>query len=268
MTRHTPADPGQFALFDPVELEREAARQAALARIPAAWASLPDGPSHQDMPTGKCLYDSPARGFAGRVLEFALWCEAYGSFASYYRSHAWRAESVHFPAHDPGSLAGYQLDRHEPVPLACDLRRNRRRDGTWEPVPPCGHDPEAETTVRLLHGLLYRGACRKTGCDWEGPVRDDENTAVEDGMDHAWPSWRDRPAVPRMPDLGGNPNPYGKARKTLDAWIAEVNAVYPDGWLESGGPIRTLRRPMETRHVEHRTPYGGYDLAIPAGEEP
>lgn len=266
MTRHAPAHPSQFALFDPVELEREAAQRAAIARIPASWASLPEGPADDGLATGRCLYDSPAQGFAVRVAEFALWCDAYGSFGSYRRSHAWRTRSVHFHGR-PDDVARYQLDRHEPVPLGCDLRRDRHRDGTWEPVPSCGHDADAEVHPDLFRGLKYRGACRKTGCDWEGPVRDSENTAVEDGLDHAWPVWRDLPTVPRAPDLGGNPNPYGKARQTLDAWIAKVNAVYPAEWLESGGPIRTLRRPMETRHVECHTPFGGYDAAAPMEPE-
>lgn len=264
MTRRTSPAPGyaQDGLFDPVEMEREAAMVAALARIPTSWTSLPDGPAHRDLPTGKCLYDSPARGFAARAAEFALWCQAYGSFGSYCRSHAWRPGSVHFHGRDPESVAAYQLGRHEPMALDCDLRRDRHRDGTWEPVPPCGHDADAEEYPDLFRGLKYRGACRKTGCDWEGPARDREGPAVEDGMDHAWPGWRDLPAVPRAPDLGGNPNPYGKARKTLDAWIAKVNAVYPAGWLEGGGPICTARTGLGTRHVEAATPYGGYDLAV------
>jgi hypothetical protein len=241
-------------------LEREAAQQAAVSRLPASWAGLPDGPARGEMPTGKCLYDSPARGFASRVAEFALWRDAYGSFGCYGRSHAWRPGSVGFSVYRE-NLAEYLMDRCEPTVLDCDLRRDRHQDGTWDPVPPCGHDDQAETETRMLRGLWYRGACRKIECDWEGPERSGENTAVEDGMDHAWPGWRDLPLVPRTPDLGGNPNPYGKPRKTLDAWIATVNAAYPDGWLESGGPIRTLRRPMETRHVEAATPFGGYDLA-------
>ena len=45
-----------------------------------------------------------------------------------------------------------------------------------------------------------------------------------------------------------------------------MNAVYPPGWLEAGGPIRTVRdSPRSGRHVPARTPYGGYDLAVIVG---
>jgi Family of unknown function (DUF6349) len=36
------------------------------------------------------------------------------------------------------------------------------------------------------------------------------------------------------------------------------------GWLQQGGPIRTVRPPQGTRHVEGGTGHGGYDLC---GEE-
>ncbi len=56
--------------------------------------------------------------------------------------------------------------------------------------------------------------------------------------------------------------------RALARWAERVNAIYPEGWLEAGGPIRTQRGQYETRHVPDRTPYGGYDMAVPApGEE-
>lgn len=250
-----------FDMGDLIEAERQAAWRKAQAGLPASWAALPDGPALRDLPIGKCLYDSPARGFAARVAEFALWSGAYGNCGCSARSHAWQPSSVHFSMYRGGqAVTDFQLDRHECVPLDCDLRRHRYQNGTWEPVPPCGHDAGAETGDGW-RGLLYRGACRKAGCDWEGPVRDRENPAVEDGMDHAWPGWRHLPPVPKVPDQVGSGTSKA-AMKSVEAWTAKVIAVYPDGWLEAGGPIRTVREPMGTRHVAGRTPYGGYDLAL------
>jgi uncharacterized protein DUF6349 len=259
-------------LFDPAELEREATRRGALGCLPAWWAALPDGPASRDLPVGKCLYDSPTRGFALRTAELELWCRAYDSFGSFRRSHAWHPSGAHFGGRDPDSVTAYQLDRHEPVRLACDLRRDWiHREERYEPVPPCGHgkDAEALRAAGSWQGLLYRCACRKAGCDWEGPERGRENPAVEDGLDHAWPGWRDLPTVPRLPegakvyDVASTPR-QSAAHKTFANWVAKINAVYPAGWLEGGGPIRTLRRPLETRHVENATPYGGYDLGVPS----
>jgi hypothetical protein len=79
-----------------------------------------------------------------------------------------------------------------------------------------------------MEGLVYRGGC--LGCDWEGPVRDDEDPAVEDACDHAWPGWRDFPLV-------ANP-------KTPKA-IAKVKALYDEhspGWSSGDAPLRSNRK--------------------------
>lgn len=214
--------------------------------VPPQWAGFPQGPA-RDRPdgcwTGPCLYASPARGRAARLAEYELWRQLFGTCGCACDSHAWRP-ALHLRCEGP-------MDRHEPFLLDCDLRRFRTSGPLATPVPPCGHDAD---------WLAYRSACLMDGCDWEGPERAGENPAVEDGMDHAWPGWRDLPVVPRVPDR----NPTSKqARKTLDNWAVKVNAVYPEFWLENGGPIRTLRRPFETRHVEGGTPWGGYDLGVP-----
>ena len=55
-------------------------------------------------------------------------------------------------------------------------------------------------TVEDAHddnGMAYRGAC--LGCGWAGIPRRDENVAVEDAHDHAWPGWRELPLVGRCP---------------------------------------------------------------------
>jgi hypothetical protein len=233
--------------------------------LPAAWADLPDGPASRDLPVGKCLYGSPARGLPARVAEFDLWCRAYGHFGSGIRAHAWHPSSVHFHGRTSEDVAAYQLGRHEVVDLDCDLRRGwQHREQKFAPVPPCGHDADAEANkaAGLWRGLMHRGACRKTGCDWEGPVRGSEKQAVEDGMDHAWPGWRNLPPVPRVPDNAWEAKRSKPAAKALDGWLTKVVPAYPDGWVEAGGPIRTVREKNGTRHIEARTPFGGWDLAL------
>jgi hypothetical protein len=105
--------------------------------------------------------------------------------------------------------------------------------------------------------MVFRGACR--GCDWEGPVQGGENPAAEDACDHAWPGWRDLPPVSRPPSAG--PGTSAAEREGVARWAEIAGLACSPGWLEAGGPIRTLRGPHETRHVPCRTPFGGYDLA-------
>ena len=239
--RAAPA-PGQFALFDEAELLPRPA-------LPAAWAGLPEGPHQDGLVIGPCLYGSPARGLAGRIGEFDLWKEAYGNFGSLSRSHAWTSHSTGLWQ----GVEGFQLDRCEPTILSCDLRRFRDTD----PIPPCGHDGK----------LLYRAVCRGRGCTWEGPERERENPAAEDGLDHSWPGWRDLPTVPEMPYMDGSVT-SGANQKKIATWLAQVNAAYPAGWVESGGPIRTVREPPGNRHVDGRTPWGGYDVAVSSKAAP
>lgn len=94
---------------------------------------------------------------------------------------------------------------------------------------------------------LYRGAC--LGCDWEGETRRRHGEAVEDAHDHAWPGWRDLPAVQRP-------------KSNYDRWLTEIKRAYPRGWLEAGGPIVTVRPDSRFgRHEPGKAPGGGYDLA-------
>ncbi|WP_433235303.1 DUF6349 family protein [Streptosporangium sp. CA-135522] len=102
---------------------------------------------------------------------------------------------------------------------------------------------------------LKRGAC--LGCEWdEGEDRRQEREAVEDAHDHAWPGWRDLPAV--LPPPGA----AGFDPKVLARWRVKVDKAYPPGWLEAGGPIITVRKDSAlSRHEPGKAPGGGYDLA-------
>lgn len=114
----------------------------------------------------------------------------------------------------------------------------------------------------LPNWLHYRGAC--LGCGWVGEPVDDENSAAEDAHDHAWPGWRRLPPVPDPPTPYSSPREYDKRKAT---WLTKVSAVFPPGWIEGGGPIRTVRKPPGNRHVPQRSPGGGYDMACD-GEDP
>ncbi|MFI9391861.1 DUF6349 family protein [Streptomyces bauhiniae] len=92
---------------------------------------------------------------------------------------------------------------------------------------------------------LHRGAC--LGCTWEGPDRRRTDEAVEDAHDHTHPGWRDLPAVPEH-----------QGRR----WLTYVQHLYPDGWFDRGGPVRTVRTGIEKRHRPGVAPGGGYDLAV------
>jgi hypothetical protein len=46
----------------------------------------------------------------------------------------------------------------------------------------------------------------------------------------------------------------------MSQWVQHVNVIYPGGWLESGGPVRTSRSAHGTRHIPNGTGFGGYDL--------
>jgi hypothetical protein len=190
-------------------------------------------------PPPLCLHYSAARGLPARIAEFAAWQAEHGSFGSMLRAHAWTPSM--------GGAPDSPADRCQAAVMSVDLRRHPR-DG----------DRGLKCRCTAADAYLYRGACRC--CDWEGvprPGLEAENLAAEDALDHAWPGWRDLPAVVQKPD-----NP-----KSAPRWLERVTAAYPAGWLEAGGPIRTWRQPLGTRHVPGYGPFGGYDAGVLAEQE-
>ena len=190
---------------------------------PGASPAGPAVPAEPE-PAPLCLYGSPARGLAARQAEREASHARQGTGPAASPVHAWRVHP---------SCPDTPTDQCQTTILSADLRRFGKT-----PVPPCGHDEP----------LLYRACCRRPGCDWEGPERDNENTAAEDGCDHAWPGWRDRPAAPEPPRITSGTT---KAERTaITRWTEQVNRLYPPGWVEDGGPIRTRREASSgTRHV-------------------
>ncbi|MBY8884824.1 hypothetical protein K7472_08185 [Streptomyces sp. PTM05] len=96
---------------------------------------------------------------------------------------------------------------------------------------------------------LHRGAC--LGCTWEGPNRRGTDEAIEDAHDHSHPGWRALPAV---------------LERRSRHWFTHVQRLYPAGWFDRGGPIRTVRTGIEKQHKPGAAPGGGYDLATQAPE--
>jgi hypothetical protein len=186
------------------------------------------------------IFDPPARGLRARLDTFDAWVDQHGNFDCLARSHGW-----HTPGSE-GSTAATESCR--PAVLTAQLR--------------CHHDNNRHHKCCCVGDLVSRAAC--TGCDWEGELHGDVAAAAEDAHDHAWPGWRALPVVPRPPEHGSHP----KLQARLAEWVENVNAFYPHGWLESGGPIRTDRARMGTRHVPEATGFGGWDMAVRAGCSP
>jgi hypothetical protein len=124
----------------------------------------------------------------------------------------------------------------------------------------CGH---AEGTCQCVGtGDLYRSACRGQDCGWKGQVRDQWNDAVEDGHDHVFPGWRDLPVVAASPR-------YYPDKRAWTKWKKEVTRLYPPGWLERGGPVRTYRTPpMNRDHPMTLSGWTGWDISVPPPAQP
>jgi Family of unknown function (DUF6349) len=199
------------------------------ADLDAAAAAAAAAEAQRSFDEAPSMFRSSVRGFFARIAAAEVWSDEHGHFDCLRRSHAWRAEIGGGRSDQPTGVC-------RPITLTADLRCDHYRD-----------------ECSCIGDLVYRGACLH--CDWEGPVRDDHNGAVEDAHDHAWPSWRDLPCVPRRPELGTS----AKQKTAMTRWAETINDVYPDGWLESGGLIRTVRGRYGTRHVPDHTGFGGYD---------
>lgn len=112
--------------------------------------------------------------------------------------------------------------------------------------------------------LSFRGAC--LSCAWRGSARDDENSAVEDAHDHTHPGWRALPIVDPPPDFANLSRP--EAERRYQRWLNQIAPRHPNGWFDTGGPIRTRRPLLGTRHVPGRAPGDGYDLCGLARDRP
>lgn len=203
------------------------------------FAEVEAAEEQRRMDAAPTLFDTEQRGYFARIAAANRWAEDYGHFDCLRRSHAWHSSATPFDHTEPTATC-------RPATLTAALH--------------CDH---YDRQCLCVGGGVYLGACLH--CTWEGPLRDDENTAAEDAHGHAWPCWRELPLVPRRPD---NTSTSKQTSSALRRWIDQVNAIYPTGWLESGGPIRTRRSTHGTRHVPNRTGFGGYDLCGDVTDDP
>ncbi|WP_282072367.1 DUF6349 family protein [Janibacter hoylei] len=105
----------------------------------------------------------------------------------------------------------------------------------------CSHEDHDHEDLSAAGG--YQANC--PNCRWH-VIAADEDSVIEALHDHAMPGWRDLPVMP------GEVN-----EKSRRAWVEEH---YPAEWQFIGAPVLTVRARNATRHVEGRSPFGGYDL--------
>ena len=121
---------------------------------------------------------------------------------------------------------------------------------------PAGRCQAASTYIGLEGSqLTYRGWCK--GCTWRGDLRLEENTATEDAVTHAWPGWEKLPLMPAIP----------ATPEATRSWLALARRVYPPGWVDGGGPIRTQRTGGACRHHDS-TPWGGFSIGVLPDRKP
>lgn len=173
-------------------------------------------------------YYSPAELDAA----FERYRAEFGHFGCVPRSHMWNRNEW-----NAGARAVTE-DGHELHKFHADTScREKDHDHSAAPLP---------------QGGTNLAVC--PGCAWH-VVTDTENEAVEAWHDHAMPGWR---SLPVMPQLTSDRTDEKKARAAAAKWCA---TNYPAEWQRPGSPIRTDRGPHQGRHVEGRSPFGGYDLA-------
>lgn len=158
---------------------------------------------------------------------FKRWVFEHGSFGCIPRSHMW---------HPAITMDDANTDTvgHDLTVLSADLR--------------CEHYGQP---CQCVGDLMYRAICQR--CRWHADGT--EQHVVEAWHDHAWPGWRTLPTVPSAITRRDDQN---RPSKKLAPWIEEH---YPADWHLPGAPIRTERAGLGTRHVPHRSPWGGFDLS-------
>lgn len=217
---------------------RSGSEQLYLCTDLAAAHAVAEAERQRAIDEASARFESPEPGFSARIAAAYERDERHGRFDRLRRLH----DEIGGHDYVPRSAA------RQPITLVADLRCGR-----------CDRD-----CCRVCD-LVYRG--RGPHYDREGPIRDRHSGAFEDAHDHAWPGWCKLPRVPRRPERGSS------AKKASPApWVKHVIAVYPDGWLEAGGPIRSASRRYRSRHVPApHTGFGGYDLrglVVAAGRPP
>lgn len=158
---------------------------------------------------------------------FRRWQFEHGSFGCIPRSHMWHPAVTM-------DRANTDTPGHDLTVLTADLR--------------CEHYGEP---CQCVGDLIHRAICET--CRWH--TDGTEARVVEAWHDHAWPGWRHLPVAPNGIAKWDD---RGRPSKKLAAWIEQHQ---PTRWQVPGAPIITERARYGTRHVPHRSPWGGFDLS-------
>ena len=154
------------------------------------------------------------------------------------------AERPKRAARAPGVFELDQIAQHTRLAMAVQCKQayghvvSIRAAHAWMP---CG------TQMLPEHGCAHRATSRCRPTILLAELRCEHK--------HAWPGWRQLPTVPRRPDSGTSV----KQPSAVTGCNEHVNRLYPNRWLEGGGPIRTVREASGTRHVPDRSGYASYD---------
>lgn len=169
------------------------------------------------------IFSYRGRTIADYDARFEQWCKASpdGHFNSIRISHGWHH-------HGPVLL----------LPDQCDV-------GVLSASLRCDHARGCECVGR---GGAYMAVCDH--CGWHSDHAADETRAVVDGLDHAYPGWRDSPVAPPATFCDN------KQKAAWQRTVRELCGDRPAGW-----PVITDRVPPGMRAVPGRSPWGGYDVA-------
>lgn len=119
----------------------------------------------------------------------------------------------------------------------------------------CHHIKSRDGQCECVGNRVYRSICEH--CGFHSAVYADEDAAVLDGLDHAYPGWRDSPIVPSCRS--------GADKKKTNRWETTVREAY--GERRRGWPMITDRETSGARAVQGRSPWKGYDVAASALEQ-
>lgn len=167
---------------------------------------------------------------------------------------------------DPGRCPmGYTEDRYtlEEITKAYDAWRDRHgksrdthytgwRLPMWEEVVagPDGHTCAVVSAARDGRYCDYMHRAIDDACGWASPIVADREAVLLAWHDHAWPGWRDLPALVAS-------NSTNESR-----WPDLIRAAQPEAWQVPNAPIVTGRPHRATsRTVIGRSPWGGCDIS-------
>ena len=189
--------------------------------------------------TPRCLFDSPACGLAWRAAEYAAWVEEYGNFGSGIRSHAWTVQIT---------CPDEPTSRCQATVLSCSVRSDRYSDG----------EECRAATASPRDELLYRARASASAVTGKANPTAARTLPSRTRWITPGPAGATCRSSTRWPD---------DAKSNDRWWDATSSRCYPEGWLENGGPVRTHREKLRTRHhAGPATPYRGYDMGVPKPE--